>query len=92
MFDIYNTCGNERDNKSLFISAIIMPALIEALGEIRNETVSSDLQWVSSICDILERENIDLGNNSLFVVAQKLLQQPFDDVIKNEFNTGYKDE
>lgn len=92
MFDIYNTCGNERDNKSLFISANIMPALIEALGEIRNETVSSDLQWVSSICDILERENIDLGNNSLFVVAQKLLQQPFDDVIKNEFNTGYKDE
>ena len=92
MFKIYKSCGNMRAKKSIFIASIITPALIEALGEIRNETVSSDLQWVSSIYDILERENIDLGNHSLFVVAQKLLQQPFDDVIKNEFNTGDKDE
>ena len=69
-----------------------MPALIEALGEISNERVSPELQWVSSITDILERENIDLGNQSLFVVAQKLLQQPFDDVIQNEFNGENKDE
>lgn len=92
MFSTYKTWGNIRDKKFLFISAIIMPALIEALGEIKNETVSSDLQWVLSINDILERENIDLSNHSLFVVAQKLLQQPFDDVIKNEFKTEDKDE
>ena len=92
MFEIYKNWGNMRAKKSIFIAAIIMPALIEALGEIRNETVSSDLQWVSSIYDILERENIDLGSNSLFVVAQKLLQHPFDDVIKNEFKPEDKDE
>ena len=92
MFNTYKTWGNVRDKKSLFISSIIMPALIEALGEISNERVSPELQWVSSITDILERENIDLGNQSLFVVAQKLLQQPFDDVIQNEFNGENKDE
>ena len=92
MFNTYKTWGNVRDKKSLFISSIIMPALIEALGEISNERVSPELQWVSSITDILEHENIDLGNQSLFVVAQKLLQQPFDDVIQNEFNGENKDE
>ena len=92
MFNTYKTWGNVRDKKSLFISSIIMPALIEVLGEISNERVSPELQWVSSITDILERENIDLGNQSLFVVAQKLLQQPFDDVIQNEFNGENKDE
>ena len=92
MFNTYKTWGNVRDKKSLFISSIIMPALIEALGEISNERVSPELQWVSSITYILERENIDLGNQSLFVVAQKLLQQPIDDVIQNEFNGENKDE
>lgn len=92
MFNIYKTWGNVRDKKSLFISSIIMPALIEALGEIKNETVSSDLQWVSSICDILDRENIDLYNKSLFVVAQRLLEQPFDDVIQKMFAKEDKDE
>lgn len=92
MFNIYKTWGNVRDKKSLFISSIIMPALVEALGEISNERLSPELQWVSSITDILERENIDLGNQSLFVVAQKLLQQPFDDVLQNVFNGEEKDE
>lgn len=92
MFKTYKNLGNVRDKKSLFISSIIMPALVEALGEISNERVSHELQWVSSITDILERENIDLGNQSLFVVAQKLLQQPFDDVLQNFFYGGNKDE
>ncbi len=92
MFQTYKTWGNVSDKKSLFISSIIMPAMVEALCELKNDTVSHDLQWVSSIYDIVERENINLENESPFIVVQKLLLQPFDDVVENLFDDEDKDE
>ena len=92
MFQTYKIWGNVNGKKSLFISSIIMPAMVEALCELKNDTVSHDLQWVSSIYDIVERENINLENESPFIVAQKLLLQPFDDVIENLFDDEDKDE
>ena len=76
IFKKYKNWGNTDRYRDFFIMTVFTPALAYVLERIEAREVDRELQWYSSLEQILDRQEINLDNESSLQIAQKLLAFP----------------
>lgn len=69
--------------QELMKSTVIQPALIYTIDELRRGSIPSEYNWVGVLNELFEKYNCDLENESSLLIAQKLLNNSFEESLYN---------
>ena len=93
----YKNMSNSQELKSILNSAVVVPALIYVLSELKHEddmeTTFGSLSWYRSIKESYLKNfkkdiTVDLASENIFELAQKMLKTPINDAFEDLTHLG----
>ena len=93
----YKNMNNTPELKSILNSAVVVPALIYVLSELKQcedmETSFGSLSWYLSLKESYRKNfrkdiTVDLANDNIFELAQKMLKTPINDAFEDLTTLG----